>query len=289
MSKTPIVLIDEALDEIAQSVTLQEKPGALTHTAIVADGLERPEVTVALGRYLVGALAGIVGRDARLSEVMLEQGVDARTELGAVITRLIGDTNVFDTDESRRFRDTRRNAWIAEGVAHALLVVRARTDTALLIGPVHALKAQHSIPSQQGLDGVAIYTEDSLPVIAIGESKASRNDGSGQLTEAARMFHKIDEDKYGVELRAEVSSLRDVLSDDLAAQVYGGLWRKSRCYVPVIVHERPFEPIAMRNTLGSLEPPIERRRLIALQLTNFHAFFDSVADAMRAALPEVML
>ena len=220
---------------------------------------------------------------------MLEQGVDAREELGAAITRLIGDTNVFDTDEDKHFRDTRRNAWIAEGVAHALMVVRARADTAFFVGPVQAIKAQHSIPSQQGLDSVAIYTEDSLAVVAIGESKASRNDGSGQLTEAARMFQEIDEGKYGVELRAEVSSLRDVLSDDLAAQVYGGLWRKSRCYVPVIVHERPFEPIAKRTTLGSLEPPIERRRLIALQLTNFHTFFDSVANAMRTALPEVML
>ena len=58
VSKTPIALIDEALDEIARSVILKEKPGAPTHTAIIAEGLERPEVAVALGRYLVGALAG---------------------------------------------------------------------------------------------------------------------------------------------------------------------------------------------------------------------------------------
>jgi hypothetical protein len=289
VSKTAVKLVDEALDEIARCVTLREIPGASTHTAIVADGLEQSNVSVALGRYLVGALAGIVGEDARLSAVMLEEGPDARAELGAAITRLIGDTNFFETDRAEHFRDTRRNAWIAEGVAHALLVVRARTGTAFLVGPVHALKAQHSIPSQQGLDMVAIYSDNSAAVVAIGESKASRNSGSDQLTEATGMFKKIDEGEYGVELRAELSSLRKVLSDDLAIQVTGALWRKSRCYLPVIVHEAPFELTGRRPTLGALEPPVERLRLLALRLADFHAFFDAVADAMRAALAEVVI
>jgi len=38
-----------------------------------------------------------------------------------------------------------------------------------------------------------------------------------------------------------------------------------------------------------LEPPVERRRLLALLLSDFHAFFDAVADAMRAALAEVVI
>jgi len=63
-------------------VTLREIPGASTHTAIVADGLEQSYVSVALGRYLVGALAGIVGEDTRLTAVMLEEGPDARAERG---------------------------------------------------------------------------------------------------------------------------------------------------------------------------------------------------------------
>lgn len=288
-SKTPLELIDDALNEIACCVTLREMSGASTHTTIVASGLDQADVAVALGRYLVGALAGIVGEDARLSAVMLEEGSDARAELGAAITRLIGNSNVFETENEKRFRDTRRNAWIAEGVAHALLVVRARTDTAFLVGPVHALKAQHSIPSQQGIDMVAIYSDNSAAVVAIGESKASRNGGSDQLTEATSMFKKIDHGEYGIELRAELSSLRNVLSEELATQVTGALWRKSRCYLPVIIHEAPFELTSRRPTLGALEPPVERRRLLALRLGRFHGFFDAVADAMRAALPEVVI
>ncbi|MGZ3148033.1 hypothetical protein ACVDFE_39875 [Lentzea chajnantorensis] len=281
-------LIDEALDVVANSVTLRVLGGASTHTAIVADGLDQPKVATALGRYLVGALAGIVGEDARLSTVMLEQGVDAQIELREAVIRLIGDTNVFVAEGEIKFRDTRRNAWIAEGVAHALLVVRARIDTAFLVGPVYALKAQHSIPSQQGLDLVAIYTDNSDVVVAIGESKASREDGSAQLTEAAGMFKKIDEGNYGVELRSVLSSLRNVLSDDLAVQVTGGIWRRHRCYFPVIVHETAFTLTTARPTLGALEPPVDRRRLLALRLMGFHAFFDLVADAMRAAVAEVV-
>lgn len=289
MGASPLDLVDDALTVIAKSVTLREVPDAATHTAIVADGLEQPKVAIALGRYLVGALAGIVGEDARLSEALLEQGIDARHELSEAITRLVGNSNEFDTPQAEKFRDTCRNAWIAEGVGHALLVVRARADTEFLVGPVHALKAQHNIPSQPGLDLVAIYSDGPSLVVAIGESKASREGGSAQLTEAAGMFKEIDEGKYGVELRSEIGSLRNVLSDDLASRIAGGIWRDSRCYLPLIVHETPFSPTASRSTLGSLAPPRERRRLIALRLAQFHCFFNAVADAMRMAVAEVII
>lgn len=289
MPLTPIALVDDALELIARSVTLKVLSGASTHTAIVAEGLDQPDVAAAFGRYLVGAIAGIVGEDARLSAIMLEQGVDAQIETRDAVVRLIGEQNSFATPGEITFRDTRRNAWIAEGVAHALLVVRARVDTDFLVGPVHALKAQHDVPSQQGLDLVAVYTDNAEVVVAIGESKASRLDGGGQLTEAAGMFKKIDQGIYGVELRTVLSSLRNVLSDDLAVQVTGGIWRSRRCYLPVIVHETPFAPTAARPTFGVLEPPVERRRLLALRLVDFHAFFDLVADAMRAAVVEVVV
>lgn len=287
--RTPVELVDEALHAIAQMVNLQEAPGAPTHTAIVASGLEEPMAAIAFGRYLVGALAGLVRLDAQLSTVMLEDGPDARKELGATITSLIGDTNLFSTDKEVQFRDTRRNAWIAEGVAHALLVVRARAETAVLAGPVHALKAQHSVPSQQGLDLVAIYTDGSSAVVAIGESKASCNGGSDQLTEATSMFRQIDDGHYGVELRAELSSLRNVLKSDLAIQVTGALWRESRCYLPVIVHGAPFNVTGQRPALNKLKPPIARRRLLAIRLDDFYGFFDRVADAMRSAVAEVII
>jgi hypothetical protein len=281
---SPLEVIENALIQLEGAITLHELEGPASHTAIVAEGMDDPAVPTALGRYLVGALAGAVDLDARLSEALLARGADAQAELAATVRALVRDSNDCLDASDERFRDTRRNAWIAEGLVHALLVVRARANTASLPGPVHALTQPHQIPSQQGLDAVAIYVDDQGPAVAIGESKASRTDGSGQLTDAASIFTAIDDGDYGPHLRAALLSLRRVLPNDLAPQVSDALWREHRCYLPVIVFETPFDPLATRPTLAGLEPPAARRRLVALQLTAFHAFFDAVADAMRAAV-----
>lgn len=289
MAGEPLQVIEEALEVLTASVTLRQLPKVGSHTAIVADGLEAPGVAVAFGRYLVGALAGAVDIDARLSEQLLARGVDAQAELVTTVRTLVGGSNKFSTLRDVRFRDTRRNAWIAEGVVHALLVLRARTDTACLTGPVYALTEPHQIPTQQGLDAVAVYVDAGGPVVAIGESKASRRDGSGQLTEAADIFAAVDSGDYGVALRSALMSLRRVLPPSVASEVKDSLWRDHRCYLPVILHETPFNPEAERQVLAKLAPPAERRRLLALRLTDFPAFFDAVADAMRAAVEEVVV
>ncbi|WP_306359340.1 hypothetical protein [Nocardia sp. CC227C] len=281
-------LIEDSISDIAQHVSVRELRDPTSHTAITAEGLERPEVTLALGRYLVAVLAGLVDIDARLSTALLGTGIDAQQELTSTISELIGDTNSFVEESEIKFRDTRRNAWIAEGVAHALLVVRARQNSELLTGPVHALKEQHSKPSQQGLDLVAIYSDNAEIMLAVGESKASRLDGSGQLTESASMFRKIDDGKYGTDLRAALLNLRRVLTADLLPQVTEALWKDKLCYLPVVFHEKMFDISADRPTLRTLRPPVARRRLVALRLNDFHGFFDSIADAMRAGICEVV-
>ena len=289
MATAPLALIEKALDDLAESVTLRELSGASTHTAIVAEGLESGRATNSHGRYLVGALAGAVDIDARLSDALLVQGEAGRKELKRTVRRLVRDSNVCRTKKHIRFRDTRRNAWIAEGVVHALLVVRARRDTACLAGPVHALTPPHQLPTQQGFDAVAIYAEKSLPVVAIGESKASRKEGSSQLTEAASIFRRVDKGDYGPQLRSALLSLRRVIPPSLTAQVSDALWREHRCYLPVILHGTAFNPEKDRKALGRLKPPVERRRLLALRLVDFHTFFDDVADAMRKAVSEVAI
>src|SRR4051794_5667884 len=95
---TPLTLLTSAVDEMAGRIILRERnPVATSHTAIEVEGLDDPEVPIALGRYSAGALAGAVGLDAQLASAMLMTGVDARAELAAAVRRLIGDTNVFTT------------------------------------------------------------------------------------------------------------------------------------------------------------------------------------------------
>ncbi len=285
----PLVLIEQALLHLESVVKLTEEPGASSHTVVVASGLEADQAPEAFGRYLVGVLAGAVGHDAQLSDFLLAEGVDAREELQKKVASLVGLTNIFDTDSKKLFRDTKRNAWMAEGVVHAIMVLRARSESDCVEGQVHAVASLHAIPTQQGLDSVALYLHGDELFVAIGESKASREDGSGQLTEAAKIFRNIDDNEYGAQLRSELATFRPIMPESLKSQVKEALWRERRCYLPFIAHETPFDLHGNRAVLQRLKPPLERRRLIAIKLSSFHNFFDRVADSMRATVPQVVI
>ncbi|MFE8016307.1 hypothetical protein ACFU3O_26640 [Streptomyces antibioticus] len=285
----PLELIRQALEHLGHMVRLTEEAGATTHTVVVATGLEAPSVPESFGQYLVGVLAGAVGHDAQLSSDLLAQGVDAQAELQKKVISLIGNTNNFRTEKEILFRDTKRNAWMAEGIVHALMVLRAQHPSDCVVGAVHAVATLHPIPTQQGLDSVALYLDGTILVVAIGESKASRENGTDQLTEAAQIFRDIDNNQYGAQLRAELSTFKAILPPDLKAQVSDALWRNNRCYLPFIAHEAEFDLHARRLVLDRLSPPVDRKRLIALRLVDFHSFFDAVADSMRAAVPLVVI
>jgi len=287
---SPLALLEAALDELGTRIVLTERtPVPPSHTVVDASGLDETEVAVALGRYAVGALAGAVGLHARLATAMLATGVDARAELATNVIRLIGTTNVFSTAAEVRFRDTRRNAWIAEMLMHAILVVGARRATDCLVGAVHGVSYPHAQPTIQGLDAVALYVEGDLPVVAIGESKASRRYGSRNLNSACDIFDGVDSGTYGIELRQHLGALRAVIPADIARGVGSGLWRTERCYVPAIVHETPFDSGAHRQRLAALEPPVPRLRVLVLGLGDFQAFFDATSDAIRASIGAVVV
>lgn len=286
---SPIELLEASLDELGKRVTLTERPPGTSHTAIEATGLDEPQVAQAFGRYAVGALAGAVDINASLQSYLLVGGVDKQQELRAEVIRLVSSTNQFTSQARRRFRDRWRNAWIAEIATHALLVVRARIDTACLMGSVRALSQPHPRPTRQGLDSVSIYEERAVPVVAIGETKASRRNGSGQLSTACDTFDGVDAGEYGTDLRQELIALRRALEPELREKVSEVLWREQRCYLPSILHQDPFDPDAHRDRLAALVPPVPRRRVLVLRFTHFDRFFDRVSDAMRAAVTEVIV
>jgi hypothetical protein len=205
------------------------------------------------------------------------------------VLALIGPDNNFPDEAARQFRDRVRNPWIAEVVAHALLVLRRRRDTACLDGATAALKQPHPDPRRQGLDLIGIYDADGEPAAAIGEAKASRRFGKQRLSEAVRFFADIDSGKRGVEIRAELGALKHVLPEALREGVADGYWRERRCYLPVIVFSDSIDEAEDHTGLGQLAPPAENRRLIALRLDHFHGFFNEVADEIRIALDEVLV
>jgi hypothetical protein len=288
LPRGPVDVIRQALAVLERRLTLHEIAGPTTHVALVADELEHAEVSAALGRFIVGVVAGAVDEDTKLSEELLARAPDSRAEVREHILGLIGNDNAFPNEQAVRFRDHVRNPWLAEGIAHALLVLRGQHETLCLEGGVKALKQPHPSPQRQGLDLIGIYEANELPSIAVGEAKASRRYGARQLNDAAAFFKTIDEGYRGVEIRSEVQALKHVLSEELRAGIADGFWRERCSYLPVVVYSEPMGELDDHAALGALRPPVTSRRLVALRVEDFHAFFDAVADGTREAFEEVV-
>jgi hypothetical protein len=282
-------LIEEALGTLEQGLTLQIVDGPSTHVAIAVTGLDDPEVRRAIGVYFVGVIAGAVGQDAVLSQELLARTPESWIEVSDHLLGLIGDTNTFTTDDERRFRDTTRNPWIVEILAHAILVLRNRRACVCIEGEIAALKQPHPDPKRQGLDMIAIYDAGDLtPVLLVGEAKASAGYGPDRLNDSASFFAEVDAGARGVEIRQEVHGLKHALPAELRARLADGFWRDSSCYVPFVVHSDPVIEPADHEKLGRLRPGVQLRRLIAPQLDQFHDFFNDVADSARATLEQML-
>jgi hypothetical protein len=288
-AKTPKQIIDDALLEIATRVSLTEQSSPASHTAIVATGLDDHVVAESLARYAVGFLAGWVQRDATISERLGVRGVDKRDEVRRLVDRIIVAPEGRDQRELTLWRQTSRDPWIAEVLTHALFVIRRTTASDSLKGDVVAVLRPHPAPKRQGLDSIAIYDEDGVAVVAVGETKASSDRGSDELTHACDMFDSVDAGLFGPDLRDAIDLLADVLPGHLAGQVSDNLWRDQRCYVPSIVHETAFDASVSRERLDRLIPTVERKRVLVLQLSAFVRFFDQVAAAMPAAVDELVV
>jgi hypothetical protein len=280
--------MEDALTRLDQHLLLDESPGPTTHIAVRAADLENDEVPPALGRYFVGVLSGAVGQDAALSKELLNVDVDIGNEVRGHIERLVGTTNEFHDESGRRFRDTVRNPYIAEVLAHALLVLRKRRNTACLLGPTEALKQPHPVPHRQGIDVIGIYDEAGNAIPFIGEAKASKDYGSDRLTEAVGFFSSLDAGKRGVEVRQELQALKGVLPDAIRLGFATAIWRHRCCYLPVVVYGTPVDLTADHHGLGGLRPPQNHKRVVGLELNHFHTFFDTVSDKIRLAQSELL-
>lgn len=289
MPHTPVQLIHESLAVIAARISFTEGNSPDSHTVIVADGLDRDEVASALARYAVAFLAGWVQRNATIGNRIGVVGVEHRDEIQLLVDRVTVPPGGLSEEELLNWRRTWRNAWIAEVLTHALLLIRRDHPSVSLVGDVAALLRPHPLPKRQGLDSLAIYEEDGAAVVAIGETKASGDRGSEVLTEACDLFDDVDKALYGPDLRDAIDLLADALPAQLANTVSNDLWRDARCYLPTIVHQAPFDCTSNRPRLRRLQPAKERKRVLLLRTSEFDGLFDEVASRMQSAIDELIL
>jgi hypothetical protein len=235
----------------------------------------------------------VVGINLQLADRLLGIDADAAAQLEADVERLIGPSNVIgepgepDTI-TEDFRDDYRNSWIAEGIGHLAVCLPEEGPGPCIPGLVHALTLPHHKSSQQGLDAVAIYDEDDeILAASIGEAKASAAHPSNHLNRAMILFRAIDAGSREHEIRAMINMLSGYLRPEVRDRVVASFWRDHRMYLPVVSYAagNTFSPAQNRPaTFGQLKVPRDRRRLVVLPLSNFHEFFDRVADSMRDAV-----
>jgi len=292
--RRPIDLLEDALSDLEKSIAFGAPVSTASHVVIEVTGFDDARVAPALGRYLVGALAGAVQLDARLSDVLLAIGADARTGVAQDVVRLVGATNSFSGADEIRFRNTKRNPWIGEGIGHALLALSARQVTTCVDGRVCTLSRIHPTATRQGLDYVGLYTQpvggstSDLLGIAVGECKATQGRAGENFGEAITLFVDLERGGYQQDLREALGAFRWVLADELKDQLKDSIWRDNASYLPTIVFQDAYDFRTTRPNLAGLSQPLQRRRVIVVRLTGFQAFFDAVADAMRSSVDLVV-
>ena len=97
MPDSPLEILENAISDLCRLIALTEVDGPTSHTAVVAGGLDDPGVAPALGRYLLGVIAGAVQMDATLADDLMPSGVDGQVELAAQIRKAVGDTTARPT------------------------------------------------------------------------------------------------------------------------------------------------------------------------------------------------
>lgn len=281
-----VQLMRQAVETLRDCVAFERHtPCPASHVVVVVKGLDAARAISALGCYLTGLIAGTVLVDLSLCEQMLGQGPEYASELAAEVVAVIGDSNNLDKTQ----KEDARNPWIAECLAHALLMIGRSASSECVPGEIHAITLPHDKVTQQGLDLVGLFSASNLAVLCIGESKASEEYPQNHLQKAIALFRAIDRAERDHQIRTVVlGALLPSLPDTIRQNLHGTFWRSQRLYLPVLAYASgcSFLPHSNRpDTFGQLKVPAEYRRLVVVALSNHHGFFDCVAEAMRRAVP----
>lgn len=280
---------DELVQRVANAtVTLAARvhvesaePQPDSHWAILVSGLDEPASVNALGQYATALIAQLVGVDLVLSAELLGDGPEFLDALRRNVERAVGADNQIDDG----FRQYQRDPWITEAIGHLLFGLANRDPSDCVPGKIHALTLPHTQVREQGLDLVGVFEHDGRVGLSITESKASEQYPAAQLRRAVSLFKALDAGDRDADLLQALNLFRNNLSAEIRASLAEAMWSGERLYAPLLSFRVGLDPSTERQaTLGVLAPPSERRRLIVVKLSNYPAFFDGVANAMRAAV-----
>ena len=275
----------EAIERIRSDVKIDcVDPQPPSHWGVLISSIDTDDCMGSIGVYATALIAQIVGVDLVLSDALIGNRPAFTETLTLNVERTIGPNNELDDD----FRRYQRDPWITEALGHLLFALAKDVASDCVPGPVRALTLPHTQVREQGLDLVGVFELDDGNVgICITESKASETNAGSQLAKAAKLFRALDDGERDADVLQALNLFRGYLAPNIRDALPDAMWTGERSYAPLLSFRTNFDPATAReSTLGRLAPPVDRRRVIAVELQNYRAFFDGVADGMRAAAAE---
>ena len=252
-----------------------------THNVAIVSGLEDASIRDALATYLLNCAVQSVRVNLAILNDLLGDSEDAATALAGELTRLLGNNNDLTDD----FRQDQRDPWMAEALAHLLLKIAGNLPPLPPPGSLHALTPVHDDVKEHGLDLVGIYTNSASGNLglAVSETKASANNPTAHVASAADLFTSVMTGRRDPHIRSKIQSLRHALPSQTQTLITPSFWKNECCFSAYVAMSDScdFDANAARPTYLQIQP---RATIVIVPLSNYQAFFDSIADRMRSLI-----
>lgn len=278
-------LVAEAVTTLERELTVQVTTVS-SHVVTTVGGLEAASAVDAFATYaLVAGIGQAVRVNLAIAAEMLGGGPQFADALRRDVEQIIGPSNAITND----FREDQRDPWFTECLGHMLLNLSRSVGGLGPPGPVQALTLVHTDVRDHGMDLVGLHLEQALLALNVAEAKASESHASNHSGATARLFAEVDAGTRDKEIRGKVQVLREALPAERQALVSPAFWHGQRAYVAVISYGQAstFAPTQRRPTYAALAVGADRVRLLAVPLSDYRQFFDTLADRVRALVPVV--
>lgn len=276
--------IDEALTTVQDNINVQEIV-LDSHTVALVTGLENADVIRAITIYVVACAAQVIQTDLSICAELLGHGANAMVRLQHDIEGLIGADNAGLDAHSR---ENVRDPWIVECLGHLFLSLSRKVAELSPPGTLLVLLPVHDDVKDHGIDLAGLHLETATALgMSIGEAKTSQLHAQRQISRANEIITEVEAAKRDMHLRRLVTMARPALTQAHRQLVVEAVWQDNRAYLPVVSYAEgsDFDPTAERpRSFGAHNLTANRVRLIALRITRYPEFFDSVADEIRACV-----
>jgi hypothetical protein len=275
---------DHAIATVVSKLQI-EVHSTLSHDVAVISGIEDPGLIEPLATYLLNCAAQTIQPNLKILNALLGESHDAALQLKSEVFRLVGPDNSVDRD----FREDHRDPWIAESIAHLLVSISQRVTGIPPKGPLQALTPVHDDVKDHGTDVLGIYI--AAPTSSLGlvifESKASELNATAHAAKAAAFFGEVESGLRDAHIRRMVLMLSGSLTPEIRSLITPSFWSDKRSFAAAMLLSQTcsFDCHAERPSFSTLQV---RATLVAIPLRLYRAFFDSIADRMRALVDAVL-